>query len=91
MTLAAVIGCTMTIALLTFCCSDNAVVSDKSKDLAEYTVIYFVSNGLSEDHDFDDQIAAVQPLLSDDESVRFYCFNKYGRASEGFSARYEYV
>ena len=88
MTLAAVLCCTMAIPLLANCNSDNAVVPDKSKDLAEYTVIYFVSNGLSEDHDFDDQIAAVQPLLSDNKSVRFYCFNKYGRASEFFSGRY---
>ena len=88
MTLAAVLCCTMAIPLLANCNSDNAVVPDKSKDLAEYTVVYFVSNGYGEDHDFDDQIAAVQPLLSDNESVRFYCFNKYGRASEFFSGRY---
>ena len=58
------------------------------ENLAEYTVIYFVSNGSGEDHDFDDQIADVQPLLAGNNLVRFYCFNKYGRASEEFSGRY---
>ena len=66
--------------------SDNNSTTE-SNELADYTVIYFVSNGYGEDHDFDDQIADVQSLLANG-NVRFYCFNKYGHQSNAFSGRY---
>ena len=79
--------CCYAIALFTACVHTDNASSPASDGLADYTVIYFVSNGYGQDHDFDDQIADVQPLLTD-RKVRFYCFNKYCRLDDDFSGRY---
>ena len=83
----AILCCLLTSVLFCACANSDNNTTDSTDRLADYTVIYFVSNGYEGDHDFDDQIADVQPLLANG-NVRFYCFNKYGHQSEVFSGRY---